>query len=138
MQQLVVHSAEPADVQATLQASDWTIEALRDLREGTLQSPVSLGVIIDAMSVYAATTANHIKIPAEKGLLSHLQYVRELVDRGILKFLAWTDTRDMLADALTKGAVERDRIELAMSGFLRFDHAQKAWEPRIRSTVPSD
>ena len=45
-------------------------------------------MIIDAMSVYAAVTANHIKIPAEKGLLSHLQYVRELVDRGILQFLA--------------------------------------------------
>ena len=88
-------------------------------------SPVSLGVIVDAMSVYASITANHIKIPAEKGLLSHLQYVRELLDRGILKLLAWTDTRDMLADALTKGGLDRERIVIAMSGQIRLNHDQK-------------
>jgi hypothetical protein len=107
----------------------------RDLREGALKSPVSLGILVDAMSVYAAITANHIKIPAEKGLLSHLQYVRELLDRGILKFLAWTDTRDMLADAVTKGGLDRDRIELAMAGRLRFDRDQKVWQAKVLKSI---
>ena len=87
------------------------------------------------MSVYAAATASHVKIPAEKSLLSHLQYCRELVDRGILAFLAWSDTRDMLADALTKGSVDRERIELAIAGFVRFDYDQKVWRPKVLKKV---
>ena len=61
-----------------------TADAARAMREGSMHSSVQLGMVIDAMSVYSAITANHIKIPAEKSLLSHLQYVRELLDRGTI------------------------------------------------------
>ena len=60
---------------------------------------------IDAMSVYAAVTATYIKHPAEKGLLSHVQFTRELLDTGVLKDLLWIDTRDMSSDGSTKGRV---------------------------------
>ena len=110
----------------------------RDLREGSQKSDVLLGILIDAMSVYASVTANHIKIPAEKSLLSHLQFVRELLDRGILSILGWTDTRDMLADAMTKGAVDRDRIELALDGYLRMDYEAKVWKPRIIKSIDAE
>ena len=37
---------------------------------------VKLSLYVDAMSVYAAATATFIKIPADKSLLSHIQYIR--------------------------------------------------------------
>ena len=54
--------------------------ALRD--DGGYCIPMVL--YVDAMSVFAAITATYIKHPAEKGLLSHVQFVRELLDSGVL------------------------------------------------------
>ena len=97
-------------------------------------SPVHLTILVDAMSVYTAIIASHIKIPAEKSLLSHLQYVRELLDKGVLAGLGWVDTRDMVADALTKGIPDRERIESAMKGTIKFLHEQKVWSPKRIAT----
>ena len=66
---------------------------------------------VDALSVYAAVTATFIKTPTEKSLLSHIQYLRELLDRKVLRAMSWIDTRDMLSDGLTKGSVARDLLE---------------------------
>ena len=54
------------------------------LREGRLQTTVHIEVAIDAMSVYAAVTASNIRAPAEKSLLSHVQFVRELLDLSLI------------------------------------------------------
>ena len=87
-------------------------------------------LIIDAMSVYSAVIATNIKIPAEKSLLSHVQFLRERLDRGILKAIIWQDTRDMLADGLTKGAVERTLLHAIMDGRTSSQHASKVWMPK--------
>ena len=87
---------------------------------------------IDALSVYASATATYIKAPAEKGLLSHVQYLRELMDNRVLDALAWQDTRDMAADGLTKGSVERTLLHKLMNGELTFQHAPKVWRPLTR------
>ena len=71
----------------------------------------------DAMSVYAAVTATYIKNPAGKGLLSHVQFIRELLDTGVLKALLWIDTRDMSSDGLTKGSVDRMLLHQLMAGY---------------------
>ncbi len=81
----------------------------------------------DAMSVFAATTANHVKMPAEKFLLSHIQFLRELCDKYIVTCLTWCDTRDMLADGLTKGKCERDSVATAMAGSFTMKHEVKSW-----------
>ena len=85
------------------------------------------------MSVFAAVTATFIKPPAEKGLLAHVQYLRELLDCHLLDALLWLDTRDMTADGMTKGAVERLALHLLMSGELKFVHTPKLWRPSTRS-----
>ena len=54
------------------------------------------------MSVYAAITATFVKTPAEKSLLCHVQFIRELLNHGSLKALGWLDTRDMISDGLPK------------------------------------
>eukprot|EP00974_Lingulodinium_polyedra_P001596 149446-Lingulodinium_polyedra.AAC.1 len=52
----------------------------------------------DAKSVLVAVTAACIKQPAEKSLLCRVQFVRELLDKRILHYLFWIDTRDMWSD----------------------------------------
>ena len=81
---------------------------------------------VDAKSVYAAVTATFVKTPAEKSLLCHVQYLRELLDKGILEQLIWIDTRDMYADGLTKGAVSRKAVAEIMSGTMTLRHECEA------------
>ena len=102
----------------------------RRLREeGSLA--FQLWLAIDAMSVFAAVSAEAVKVPTEKSPLSHVQWLRELADRGLLSGIAWVDTRDMLADGLTKGSVERTLIDAAMNGQWATQHEPKLW----RSTL---
>ncbi len=60
--------------------------------------------------MHSAVEAKETKTPAEASLLTSVQSVRELLDLKRLRALHWIDTRDMLADGLTKGAVPRDAI----------------------------
>ncbi len=92
-------------------------------------TPVAL--YIDAKSVYAATTATFVKTPAEKSLLTHVQYLREMLDTGVIRFLFWVDTRDMLADGLTKGAVARELLHEAMNGYMPIKHESEPWESKL-------
>ena len=86
-------------------------------------------------------TATFVKIPAEKSLLSHVQYLRELLDTKLLDALIWIDTRDMVADGLTKGAVERAAIHACMNGKWDVIHEAKVWKAskqmRPRHLLPS-
>ncbi len=59
---------------------------------------VPLVLIIDAMSVFAA------------------QLLRDLLDRLVLHMLIWFDTRDLCADGLTKGIVDRAAIQAVTDG----------------------
>ena len=88
---------------------------------------VKLSLYVDAMSVYAAVTATFIKIPAEKSLLSHIQYIRELLDTKVLEALVWLDTRDMVADGLTKGSVDRDALHSCMNGTWLLQRSAQSW-----------
>ena len=105
-------SMTPAQARNCRELSGWNVE-------------IDLG--LDAYSVYAAVTASQVKAPAEKALLSHVQYLRELLDRKIVKYLVWFDTRDMVADGLTKGAVEREALQEVMQGVFVVRHKQERW-----------
>jgi len=101
--------------------------ALRD--DGGYSLPMAL--YIDAMSVFAAITATYIKHPAEKGLLSHCQFIRELLDSHVLAALLWIDTRDMLADGMTKGSIDRAELHKCMDGHQEFFHEFKIWISKL-------
>ena len=88
---------------------------------------VELSLYVDAVSVYAAVTATFIKIPGEKSLLSRIQYIRELLDTKVLEALVWLDTRDMVADGLTKGSVGRDALHACMNGIWLLFHSAQSW-----------
>ena len=95
---------------------------------------VPMCLYIDAYSVFAAITATFIKMPADNGQLVHLHFIRELLDNGVLKALAWIDTRDMIADGTTKGAVERDALHSAMEGIIVMLHEHQLWQSKAQNS----
>ena len=90
-----------------------------------------MALYVDAKSVFAAVTATFVKTPAEKSLLSHVQYLRELLDIGLLHSLLWLDTRDMYSDGLTKGSVDRAALHELMECKMIFRHALELWRPKL-------
>ena len=79
---------------------------------GQLKPP--LHVCIDARSVYDAITAPRFSTPADRTMAIHVLAFREFVRDGLVHTLWWIDTVDMLADGMTKGAVDR-RALIAIS-----------------------
>ena len=90
---------------------------------------------VDAKSVFAAVTATFIKQPAEKSLLCHAQYLRELLDKRVLHHIFWIDTRDMAADGLTKGAVARDALHEFMEGHMFLRHEYEQWKCKLKGNL---
>ena len=81
--------------------------------------------------MFAAVAATFTKLPAEKSLLCHVQFVRELLERRVLGDIVWIDTRDMSADGLTKGAVSRELLHQVMDGNMNIQHAAEQWRPKV-------
>ena len=96
---------------------------------------IPTALYVDAMSVYAAVTAAFTKTPAEKSLLCHVQYLRELLDKHVLQHLVWIDARDMYADGLTKGAVSRTVVQEIMDGTMRLRHPCQRWMTKLLNKV---
>ena len=113
-----------------------TAEVARDLRMSGGYIPTAL--YIDAKSVFAAISATFLKQPAEKSLLCHVQYLRELLDKHILHSIVWLDTRDMGADGLTKGAVSREALHELMAGSMKFRHPLERWQSKSGGTRASE
>ena len=64
-------------------------------------------------------------LPQEASLKLHLITIRDRLARGLLRSLSWTDTRDMVADALTKGGIDRTMLIQAMRGSVTLAHEVK-------------
>ncbi len=79
-------------------------------------------IMIDAKSVYESLRASLFKPPVENSLAGHVLWLREIHDLGLLQEVVWTDTRDMYADGLTKGAIKRDALYETLSGIVRLRH----------------
>ena len=76
--------------------------------KGTLLIPLFVGT--DNKGAFSALSAHEIKKPAEPHLLYLLRSLRDRIDIHSIWALAWIDTRDMLSDALTKGAISKKAI----------------------------
>ena len=94
---------------------------------------IPIGLYLDAKSVYAAVSATFIKTPAEKSLLTHVQFLREWLDYDILTAMLWIDTRDMASDGLTKGTVDCAQLHEIMDGSFKLRQAAEIWKPKLRA-----
>lgn len=105
-----------------LQHGQLDYEKAKKILEGQLESNIQLHAVLDAKSVTSAVTAPYLKVPAEPSLLVHLHWLRQLLQKGVMQGLWWTDTRDMLADGLTKGSVSREALEALANGWFEVRH----------------
>ena len=81
---------------------------------------------IDARSVFAIVEAVDVRDPSECSLKVHVLSSRGAINRGKLRALFWSDTRDMIADGLTKGGLDRTQLVNAMEhGSYRLEHEWK-------------
>ena len=92
---------------------------------------IPMVLVLDAYSAFSATTATQVKVPADSPLLAHIQYLREFLDKGILKALWWSDTRDMIADGFAKGAIDIEALHNIMKGDLQFTQTIHSWTSRL-------
>ena len=99
-------------------------ELLVKLEHGSLYPPIDL--MVDAQSVSDAIAAPDVCAPQEASLKLHLITIRDRLTRGLLRSLSWCDTRDMVADPLTKGGVDRKLIARVMDGILCMQHPVKS------------
>ena len=63
-------------------------------------------------AVFDGITATQPRTPADKPLFLHALAMREYLEAGWVDRLYWFDTLAMLADGLTKGAVDREALAL--------------------------
>ena len=61
----------------------------------------------DAKAVYDAIRASDACEPAGSSLKLHIISVRGRMAHGLIRRFYWVDTRDMLADGLAKGGIDR-------------------------------
>ena len=90
---------------------------------------LSITLTTDAESVYKSLTSRDLKTPAEKTLLGHVSWIRELLQIGLIDIVQWCDTRDMTADGHTKGCIDRELLLQVMSGRQVYKHAVKQHSP---------
>ena len=101
---------------------------LKEFREvGGLKVRVTLTT--DAESVFRSLSSRDCKTPAEKTLLGHVMYLRELLLLALIDELRWCDTRDMTADGHTKGCIDRALLLKLMAGNQAFLHTLKKHVP---------
>ena len=75
------------------------------LEGGKLYPPIEF--CVDAKAVFDAISAPDACEFAESSLKLHLISVRDRMTHGLIRRFYWVDTRDMLADGLTKGGIDR-------------------------------
>ena len=95
-------------------------------------SALPMHLFIDARAVFDSITAEVIKTPADGALLVHAKALREYLDKGLLSQLHWIDTRDMVADALNKGIIDRTLLrEFFSLGKWHLHHESRDWPTNV-------
>ena len=98
---------------------------------------MSTEALTDSYRIFSHLAAAHLKLPAEKGAFYHLAYLREKLVSTHIGSYTWVDTRDMVADGLTKGRADRTSLIQMMHGAYNLDHVCHEYkEPS--TTTPSD
>ena len=106
------------------------------LEEGTLTP--SIEMCVDAKAVFDAIDVADVTTPQEASLKLHLIALRDRLQRGVIRALYWTDTRDMVSDCLTKGGVDRSLIHNIMSGRVQLQYDYRRCPRAKRKFDPTE
>jgi hypothetical protein len=90
------------------------------------QHSLSADLYLDAKSVFDSLVSKVPKTPADKVLLLHVLALQQHLTLGQLRSISWIDTRDMIADALNKGSIDRGPLRaLCESGQWNLLHEKR-------------
>ena len=81
-------------------------------RHAQRQRAIEHDACVDAKAVFDGITAQCPRTPADKPLFLHAMAMREYLEAGWVDRLWWIDTQAMLADGMTKGAIQREPLVL--------------------------
>lgn len=85
--------------------------------------PVPIQLVTDCRSLYDALKVDDTSIPSESSLLMPLLQLKENLRTGTLQSIVWCDTRDMAADGLNKGCINRQALlQLATTALWSLNH----------------
>ena len=90
---------------------------------------------LDAKSVCDAIESDNDS-SAVKSMIFHFKAFRHMFMTGQLTSSTWLDTRDMLADGLTKGKIDRHALMKALNtGKWIVEHPSETWKPTCSAQV---
>ena len=84
---------------------------------------MQIEALTDSYSIFSYLAVARLQLPAEKPTYYNLAYLREKLVSGLISSYNWTDTRDMVADGLTKGSADRITLSAIMGGIYELHHA---------------
>ena len=88
---------------------------------------------IDAKSVFDAVCAEITKC-SDKALVLHTKALRDYIVSGKLRKFHWIDTRDMVADALNKGTIDRSAVRsLFQDGIWKTSHPNVSYTHKTKN-----
>ena len=97
--------------------------------------PMAIEALTDSYSIFSYLAAAHLKLPAEKGTYYHLAYLREKLVSRLIGSYTWVDTRDMVADGLTKGRAYRTALISMMHGNFHLSHPSHEYHEPSSATM---
>ena len=65
---------------------------------------------------------SRLKLQVEHGLLPQVQHLHESMDSRVITAIGWVDTRDMVADAASKGVVDLILVHTCTGGASAIKH----------------
>ena len=95
---------------------------------------LKLDMLTDSFSIFSYLRSLHLKFPSERGTLFHLAHLREALVLGIVSQYTWCDTRDMVADGLTKGSVDRELVVRFMAGIYLPRHRREVYSALVNTS----
>ena len=112
-------------------------DEIRRLREeGGYAIPAE--VVIDGMSVFSALLMHPARAPSENSMAGHLWWLSDQLRTKQIDDMLRCDTRDMLADPITKGSFGREVIFGVMNGKFAYAHDTVRFsKEKCNNTVPS-
>ena len=142
-QQRVCRSTYAAELHSALDLTGLALLILGTLTEVLLGAQTPLGMLeihnsgqyavecelfVDARAVFDSVTAKTVKTPADKIFLLHALALRDHLESKQVTKLSWIDTRDMVADALNKGSIDRTALRRFFEqGQWALQHEVKSW-----------
>eukprot|EP00959_Pyramimonas_sp_CCMP1952_P101719 2127908-Pyramimonas_sp.AAC.1 len=71
---------------------------------------LKVALTIGAESVFKSISNKDLNKLTECTLLGHIRWVRQMMDRGIIRSMQWCGTWDMTAGGHTRGNIDRDLL----------------------------